>query len=279
MTTDTVTLQRIETTHPLRGFGGLLHVELRTWLPWRALILTVASYGVFALIYVPWQISGVNQLGILFYPFIALWIAVMLLSAVSLTEGSVLGEIERGTASWLVGMPNGRPAVVVSKLLAAATGITVTVFAAGIPFYPLLSNASKAGITEFRVSELREVLSAPIGMWGTYTTLPDFGTYIRMLAALSMLLVFVVAVMILLGATLRSRTAVFGLGLAVIGMFGAMALAGSFSAASPTGLIVAIANVAQGNEATFTVPIGATLVWTTLVLLLAIWRFNRRELP
>lgn len=279
MTTDAVTLQRIETTHPLRGFGGLLRVELRTWLPWRALVLTVASYGVFALIYVPWQISGVKQLGVLFYPFIFLWIAVLLLSTVSLTEGSVLGEIERGTASWLVGMPIGRPAVVISKLLAAATGITVTVFAAGIPIYPLLSNASKAGITEFRVSELGEVLSAPIGMWGTYTTLPDLGTYLGMLAALSMLLVFVAAVMILLGATLRSRTAVFGLGLAVIGMFGAMALVGSFPATSPSALIVAIADVAQGNEAVFAIPIAATIVWTMLVLLLAVWRFNRRELP
>lgn len=278
MTTDTVTLQRIETAHPLRGFGGLLTVELRTWFPWRVVLLTIACFGVFALIYVPWRVSGVNQLGVLFYPLIALWIAVLLLSVVSLTEGSVLGEIERGTASWLVGMPIGRPAVIISKFLGATTGITATVLATGVPLYPILTDASRASITEFRVSELREVMEAPIGMWGAYTTVPDWGTYLGMLAALSMLLVFVASVMILLGTTLRSRTAVFGLGLAVVGLFGAVALAGSPSAASPAGLIVAVANVAQGKEAAFAVPIAATLAWTGLVLLLAVWRFNRREL-
>lgn len=279
MTTDASTLQRLEKSHPLRGLGGLLAVELRTWFPWRVLTLTVACFGVFALIYVPWRISGVNQLGVLFYPFIGLWIALLLISVVSLTEGSVLGEIDRGTASWLVGMPIGRPSLIVSKFLAGATGITATVFAAGVPLYAILGDASRMGVTEFRVSELREVMQGPIGMWGTYTTLSDWGTYLGMLAALSMLLVFVISVMILLGASLRSRTAVFGLGLAVVGLFGAAALAGYFSAAFPSELIVAIANVAQGNEAAFAVPIGATLVWTILVLLLAIWRFNRRELP
>ncbi len=278
MTTEATTLQRIEATHPLRGLGGLLAVELRTWFPWRVLTLTVACFGVFALIYVPWRISGVNQLGVLFYPFIGLWIAVLLLSVVSLTEGSVLGEIERGTASWLVGMPISRPSLIVSKFLGGATGITATVFAAGVPLYAILGDASRMGVTEFRLSELREVMQGPIGMWGTYTTLSDWGTYLGMLAALSMLLVFVASVMILLGTTLRSRATVFGLGLAVVGLFGAVALAGSFSAASPAGLIVAVANVALGNEAAFATPIAATLAWTGLVLLLAVWRFNRREL-
>jgi len=72
---------------------------------------------------------------------------------------------------------------------------------------------------------------------------------------------------------------VFGLGLAVVGLFGAAGLAGSFAAASPAGLIVAVANVAQAKKAFFMVPIAATLVWTGVVLLLAVWRFNRRELP
>ncbi len=279
MTSDTATLQRIETAHPLRGLGGLLTVELRVWFPWRTLFLAIAGFGVFALVYVPWRASGVNQLGALIYFFLGLWIAMLLLSAVSLTEGSVLGEIERGTASWLVGMPIGRPAVVVAKFLAAATGIAVTVFATGVPVYPILASASRVGQTEFTVSELTEVTAAPIGKWGVYTTLPDWGTYLAMLGALSMLLAFVVAVMILLGTTIRSRTAVFGLGLAVVGMFGAGAFAGSFAAASPGGLIVAIANVAQGNEAAFAAPIASTLLWTGVVLLLGVWRFGRRELP
>jgi len=278
MTGEATTLRRIETAHPLRGLGGLLAAELRAWFPWRALFLTIAGVGVFALIYVPWRVRGVNQLGVLFYPFVVLWIAMLLLSVVSLTEGSVLGEIERGTASWLVGMPIARPAVVVAKFLAAATGVTAAVFAAGAPLYPLLVDASRAGVTEFTLSELSEVTATPIGAWGTYTTLPGWGTYLATLAAISMFLVFVVAVMILLGTTLRSRAAVFGFGLGVVGLLGAAALAGSPTAASPAGLVVAVANVAQGNEASFAVPIVATSLWTGVLLALAVWRFNRREL-
>jgi len=275
---DVATLQRNETAHPLRGFGGLLIVELRTWIPSRVLILTLTSFGVFALTYVPWRKSGVNQLGSLLYPFFVLWIAVLLISVVSLTEGSVLGEIERGTASWLVGMPIGRPAVIVSKFIAAALGITATVFAAGLSLYPVMADASRMGVTEFTVQELREVTGAPIGKWGVYTTMPDWGTYLGMLGALSMLLVFVVSVMILLGTTVRSRTAVFGLGLAVVGLFGAFAFLGYFLAGSPAGLIVGIANVAQGTEATFAAPVVSTFVWSGVVLALSVWRFNRREL-
>ncbi len=128
MTSETTTLHQTESTHPLRGLPGMLIVELRVWFPWRVLFVTFAGFGMFALIYVPWRASGVNELGTLLYGFLGLWIILLMLSAVSLTEGSMLGEIERGTASWLVGMPIGRPAVVLAKFLASVTAIATTVF-------------------------------------------------------------------------------------------------------------------------------------------------------
>lgn len=278
MTSEAAALQHLESTHPLRGLGGMLGAELRTWFPWRVLFLTIAGFGVFALVYVPWRAGGVNQVGSLFYFYLVLWIAMLMLSVVSLTEGSMLGEIERGTAAWLVGMPIGRPAVVQAKFLAPAAAIATTVFVTGLAVYPLLADGSRTGISEFHVSALTEVTGAPIGAWGRFTTLPGFGTYLGMLASLTMLLLFVVAVMLLFGSIIRSRTAVFALGLVVIGLFGAAALAASFAAASPAGLMGAIADAAQGKEASFVVPIAATAVWTGLVLLLAIWAFDRREL-
>ena len=95
---------------------------------------------------------------------------------------------------------------------------------------------------------------------------------------LSTLLIFVVSVMIFLGTTLRSRTVVFGLGLAAVGIFGAAAFAPSLAMGSPAALIAAIVDVAQDEEAAFAVPIAATAVWTAALTLLSIWRFNRREL-
>lgn len=278
MTSDAVALARTESDHPLRGLGGMVGAELRSWFPWRVGLVTLAGFGIFAVVYVPWRASGVNPFGGLIYTFLVLWIAMLMLSVVALTEGSMLGEINRGTASWLVGMPIGRPAVVLAKFLAPALAVVTTVFVTGIGVYPILSNASQAGITEFTVSELTEVTGSPIGMWGRFTDLPAFGTYLATLLSLVTLLLFVVAVMLLLGSTIRSRTAVFALGLVVVGLFGAAALAGSFAAASPAGLIGAVADTAQSKDASFALPIVATAGWTSLVLLLAVWAFNRREL-
>jgi ABC-type transport system involved in multi-copper enzyme maturation permease subunit len=278
MTSEAAALQHTESTHPWRGLGGMLGAELRTWYPWRVLFLTIAGFGVFALVYVPWRAGEVNQFGSLFYFYLVLWIATLMLSVVSLTEGSMLGEIERGTASWLVGMPIGRPAVVLAKFFAPAAALATTVFVTGLGVYPLLTDASRAGITDFHISELTEVTGAPIGMWGRFTTLPGIGTYLGMLASLTMLLLFVVAVMLLLGSTIRSRTAVFALGLAVIGVFGAAAMAGSLAEATPGGLIAAIADAAQGKEASFAIPLAATAMSIGVVLLLAVWAFDRKEL-
>ncbi|MEA3510579.1 MAG: ABC transporter permease subunit [Actinomycetota bacterium] len=277
MTADTATLQRIETVSPLRGLRGMLRVELRAWFPWRVLFLTIAGFGVFALMYAQWR-AGASEFGSLLFPFFGLWIAMLLLSVVSLTEGSVLGEIERGTASWLVAMPIGRPAVILAKFLAASAGITVAVLVTGSALYPVLLEASGWGRSEFRVSELAEVTGGPIGMWGRFTSLVGFADWLALLLALSVFLMFLVAVMMLLGTVIRSRTAVFGLGLAVVGVFGAIALAGSYSAASPAGLIRVIIDVAQGKNPSVTIPLAASLLWTALVLALAVWRFDRKEL-
>ncbi len=278
MTSEAATLRRIETAHPLRGLAGLLVVELRGWFPWRVLFLTIAGFGVFAMIYLTFEAGGDNQFGMLLFPFLGFWIAILLISVVALTEGSVLGEIERGTASWLVGLPIGRPAVILAKFLAASSGIAATVFVTGTAVYPILLDVSGWGVTEFRVSELTEVTGGPIGMWGRFTSLVGLGDWIGLLLALSVFLMFVVAVMMLFGTVLRSRTAVFGLGLVVIGVFGGAALAGSFAAASPAGLIRVIIDIAQGKTPSVVIPFTASLLWTALVLALAVWRFNRREL-
>ncbi|MEA3510673.1 MAG: ABC transporter permease subunit [Actinomycetota bacterium] len=278
MTGEATALRRVETAHSLRGLAGMLVVELRAWFPWRVLFLTITGFGVFAMIYFPVRFADDNQFGQMLYPFLGFWIAMLLISVVSLTEGSVLGEIERGTASWLVGLPIGRPTVIVAKFLAASSGVAVTVFVTGTALYPVLLDVSGWGKTEVRVSEIMEVTGGPIGMWGRFTSLVGFGEWIGLLLALSVFLMFVVAVMMLLGTVLRSRTAVFGLGLAVVGVFGAIALAGSYSAASPAGLIRVIIDVAQGKNPSVTIPLAASLLWTALVLALAVWRFDRKEL-
>ena len=277
--TEVAALDRIERRGPLRGFGGLLGVELRVWFPWRLLFLIAAGLGVFALIYLPWRGLEVNQLGPLMIWFLAFWITILLVSTVALTEGAVLGEIERGTASWLVAMPIARPAVVLAKFTAVAVGLAVTVFATGAVVYPVLAEAAKRGITDFTPDEVFATAASPIGQWGAYTRLPSWEIYVGMLLSLWALLVFFGALMMFFGSALRSRTAVFGLGLGAAGIIlGSALVTGSAAAATPAGIARATIDIAQGKDAALMTPVVGTLVATGVALILAVWSFNRREL-
>ena len=278
MTTDTVLVPR-RTVAPARGLGGILAMELRTWFPWRWMVLSVAEAGVFALVYLPWTLSESNQLGHLLYIFYGLWLAVLALSVVSLTEGLVLGEIESGTAAWLAAMPITRPAIILGKYLAAVAGICAVVFTVGFGVYPLLVSASKRGIGEFGFNELTETLSAPIFMWGRFANLAGPADWAAILLATVLLLSFLAAVMMLLGTLLNSRTLVFGLGLLTIAVFGGLALAGSSGAVSPAGLVVVIVDGLQDKPMELAPPAIATTAYIFVVVVLAMWRFSRRELP
>ncbi len=48
MTTEHLSLPRIESSQPFRGFLGMLSVELRVWFPWRVGMLILGGLGVFA---------------------------------------------------------------------------------------------------------------------------------------------------------------------------------------------------------------------------------------
>lgn len=257
----------------------MLGVELRTWFPWRVVVLTLAGLGVFVSIYLPWRLTGVNPLGPLLFFFLGLWVVVVLLATISISEATVLGDIERGTASWLVSMPISRTAVIVAKFIAASIGMAVAILLTGGLLYPVLQSAERVGVTSFTTDRLTEVTSAPIGMWGQFASLPDPGTFGMMLVAMWLLVVFLIAVMILLGTLLRSRTLVFGLGLAV---FGAMVAAwfGARDAleVSPIGLVGALSEGIQNRAMTVAVPAAATIALSVGLVALAAWRFQRKEL-
>jgi hypothetical protein len=178
----------------------------------------------------------------------------------------------------MAALPIARPSIILAKFSAAAAGITTIVFTVGVGTYPLLDSASQQGVTKFSYGELTETLSAPIGMWGSFTTLPEFGDWVVILAAVAMLLSFIAALMMLLGTLLSSRSLVFGLGLIIVGGFGGVAAAGSGAEASPAGLIGGVADALQDKPFDLSAPLLATTLWILVVLLLAVGRFSRREL-
>jgi len=283
MTTDTnIIVTPIERVGPLQGFGGLIGMELRIWFPLRSALTVVVGLAVFGIMYAPWSAVPYPSVdpgfGLLFFGFLAVWSAVVLISAASLSEGAVLGEINRGTAGWLVAMPIRRASVVVAKFVAAIVSYALTIVATGTAVYPILAGAVDRGGTGFRADDVVEVTQSPIGMWGRFAGLPEFGRYLGMLAAIWAAAVFVIAVMMLLGTILRSRTAVFGLGMMLIGVIVGFAAIGENVTATPAGAVRAVLQIAWGNDAALLTPIVSTLILSTVVLGAAVWSFDRREL-
>lgn len=279
LATETMALDHIDGTGPLRGLGGLIGVELRVWFPWRVLWLMVAGFGVFAVVYLPWRTTSTNQLGVLMNFFLALWMALLLISTVSMTEGSVLGEIQRGTAAWLAALPITRPSIIISKFAGSMVGLAAVVGGTGLGTYVVLADAEGRKITDFSAHDVFEVAGAPIGSWGVYAQLPSFGTYIAMLIGLWLLLGFMVSVMMFLGSFVRSRTATFGLGLVVAGaIIGVGILGNSAAEASPAGMTRAILDIVLGYHTDVLVPAVGTAVLTSIILALAVLSFSRREL-
>ncbi len=283
MVTESGTVTSIERVKPLQGLGGLVGVELRLWFPLRVVLMVVIGLVIFAIMYLPWSAAPYPSVdpgfGMLFFGFLGVWSAVMLISAASFSEGAVLGEINSGTAGWLVAMPIRRASVIVAKFAAATVGYAVIVAVTGTLVYPILAGAVDRGGTGFRATAVVEVTQSPIGMWGRFANLPEFGHYLGMLAAIWAALVFVVAAMMLLGTFLRSRTAVFGLGMMLVGVIvGGAIFGGSSLGATPAGAVWAVLQIAWGNDVALLTPIMSTLLLSIIVLGAAVWSFDRREL-
>lgn len=279
MSTETLSPGRVHKSSPLRGLGGLIGVELRVWIPWRVLWLVGAGLGAFAVVYLPWRANSTNQLGVLMYFFLGLWMALLLISTVSMSEGSVLGEIQRGTAAWLAALPITRPSIILSKFVGSMVGLAAVVGITGLAVYPVLADAEGRKIVDFSAFDVVETAEAPIGHWGAYADLPTLSTYVAMLFGLWLLLGFLVATMMFLGSFLRSRTATFGLGLLVAGVIIGLGILGSTAvAASPAGMAGAILDIVLGNQTDLLAPAVGTTVLTIVVLALAVLSFGRREL-
>ena len=283
MVTEPSVLTPIERIHTLQGIGGLLGVEFRIWFPMRAVSLVAAGLIIFGVVYAPWSAASNPSVdpgfGMLFFGFLGVWSAVLLISAASLSEGAVLGEINRGTAGWLVAMPIRRASVIVAKFATAAVAYAVIIVMTGALLYPFLAGAVNRGGTGFRAGVVVEVTQSPIGMWGRFADLPDLGRYLGMLAAIWATVVFVIAVMMLLGTVLRSRTAVFGLGMMLVGVIvGSAIVGGTRVSATPAGAVRAVLQIAWGNDVALFMPILSSLLLSIVVLGAAVWFFDRREL-
>lgn len=268
---------------PMRGLVGLTAAELRRWFPARALALTALGSAAVGTVFTMWS-GGANaanpRLGIYIYLAFGFWSALVLLAMVATTQGAMADEIDRGTAAWVIAKPVGRSAFVLAKFLAAVPGVLLgAIVVPGIVLRMLIVEAEGRGDTEFTPDEVFLLLQSE---WEreAFMTLPPLERHLGVLALLGIVLLFIVAVMILLGCVVRSRAAVFLLGLAVpIGLL-VYSIVGPAAIVelTPAWAFDSLLTLIRNDAAPVLAPSFVTGTWAVGVVAVAAARFSRMEL-
>jgi ABC-2 type transport system permease protein len=179
--------------------------------------------------------------------------------AVIVAQGAIIQERQMGTAAWILSKPASRTAFVLAKL--AAYSLSLLVLALLVPTL---------------------VLYGEIYLWSGRVPPPA-----GMLPALGILFVsvlFYLTLTILLGTFFNSRGAVLGI---TLGFMFAGSLIPSFlpnvAAFFPWTLGQIALGLAPGSgsstplPATAFIPVVASLLWSLLFIVLALWRFSKEE--
>lgn len=281
MTTEALPVPKVthhHRRHWFRGLRGLWFAETRRWFPVRSLALALLGVALVAGGWSLWQVD--HKLSNAWFPFHTFWAVALTLTTVAATQALMAGEIDSGTAGWLVSKPIGRPAVVVGKFAGAVLPVAALVVAVpGIVAYQVFGRLADRGIDEFSAFAVTDLTQGDINR-DTWTTLPSAGRYAGALVLLGLFVLFTVATMILLGIVVRSRAAVFLLGLAVAGgLFAAGNLApDEIAQLTPGWGMESLYDAVRDRAAPVLGPAVVTTVWILGVLLAASWSFQRKEL-
>lgn len=278
-------LTRVEKHGPMRGLRGLTTAELQRWFPWRALVFASLGIGWVVGFFFFWlgpisHFSGGPRLTLLLGNMFAVWGLLLLLAMIGTAQGAMANEMEDGTAAWVVAKPVGRSAFVLSKFLAAIPGIMIgAIVVPGVVAHFVLVEAESRGDTDFLAEEVLAITSRGERQ-EEFTTLPGLGRYAGSLVLIAAILVFVVAVMILLGTVIRSRAAIFLAGVAVpvsmlvVGIVGQETIVRLLPASAFDSYVQALSD----ESAPVLWPVLVTFAWSVASVGAAMVWFSRKEL-
>jgi ABC-2 type transport system permease protein len=188
--------------------------------------------------------------------FLLVAATVIVIGVVLTIQGSVVGEKELGTAAWVMSKPASRASFTVAKLIAHSVGFLAT--AVVIPSIVFLVEA-------------RYLLSAPV----------DYGSFAVGVAVVGLSVIFYVILTIALGTMFNGRGPVAGIavGFILAGQFFKGMLPLPLVLATPWLLGDVASSFAIGSQPEFnrTIPIIATLLGSVVLVILALWRFEREE--
>jgi ABC-2 type transport system permease protein len=262
-------LQRLTQSGWRMGLGNLLGQENGRW--WRtrrwviqSLIWTLVLGGILAGVLFSGQSDpslGSNQLaqGLALFSILG-----GLFPPIAVTihaQDALIGEKQSGTAAWVLSKPVSRAAVIVSKLVANALGVLVTmVVVPGVAAYAL------------------------IGIATGHFVPPLF--FVGGLAIMLVNLLFYLSLTIFLGTAFNHRGPVIGIPLALVfGFQFVLGVAPWLINVMPWGLIYSAsaqtpslaAAIFQGQAPASWLPLGCTVLWIVLFVGLAIRRYGRQE--
>lgn len=254
----------------LSGYHNLVAKENRHWWKtsqwWTQILIWAAIVnGMLAMLMliVPQMDAEAEAIALpealeIFFVFVALAPAV---GVVLIGQEAIVEEKQMGTAAWVLSKPVSRSAFILSKFIADALGVLVTmVLAQGLIAYLILYLATG----EF---------------------LPPMG-FIAALALVYLVLLFYLTLTLLLGTLFDSRGPVIGIPMGLV--FGYQLILGMapwLANVLPWNLTMTVgpdrpslaATLAQGRPLPTLGPIIGTLALSVLFIAVAIWRFNQEE--
>jgi len=248
-----------------RGLKNALRAEFARWFRtrmwWIQILIWAAVVNGISLIVILSSPAAVREEGAMFFN-IFLGIAGPI--GVSIIMQDVLaGERHAGTAAWVLSKPVSRAAFVVSKLVANAVGVAVTmVLAQGVIGYLIMTFLAHL---ELSLAGFAAALGAHL-----------------------VNLLFYLTVTLMLGAIFEARAAVIGIPLAFIffqqwlpGLWAPLAKVIPYTLAVPLGndnaSSIAIALMTGLQPQTY-LPLISALVASVLFVAVALWAFQRQEL-
>ena len=250
------------------GFANLFRKEAYTWLRTRYGLLHLVLWifiinGLMAIIISTAAEDlevGETVVSASIDPFVGITAWFTSIGVAILAMGAIVGEKRSGTAAWILSAPVSRPAFLLSKLL--VIGIFSVALMVVIP-----------GMLAF--VEFSYIPAAADS--GDVAIVPWIGA----VGAMSLNLLFYLALTLFLGTLMSSRGAVVGIAVGVFfaGLFVVPVLPDFIANLTPPTLLSPLAmDLADETRSVDSiVPVFATVAWITIFTAASIWRFQREE--
>lgn len=256
------TLVPVTPTGRLGGYANLVGKELSLW--WRTrlwwiqmLVWVVLLNGVTTIVML--TEPGVSRAALLTEvtsTFLAMGAVAIGIGVVLTAQGAIVGERELGTAAWVISKPVSRSSFIVAKLVGHGVGFLVTAL-----IVPSV------------------VFTADVTILLSRT--PAVGSFAAGLSVVALAVFFYLALVIALGTLFAGRGPVAGIGVGVLlaGVFLKGMLPPAIVYATPWLLGDIAGAIAVGGplDPNWYLPVAATGVAAIVLVLVALWRFDREE--